>query len=142
MNMERAAGAARSLPGKKIAAAIIWFVGLGMTAVVVGELAPDVSAAMAFGAAVVMQLLLTLVQSRVWAGRGDLFGYVALFVDSLINFGGVMAVMTNIDNVGSVQAFTASTVGYAGDWPDPLKALLALAASAAIAGLPERLWKD
>ena len=140
--MERAAGAARAIPGKKIAAAIIWFIGLSMTAVVVTELAPGVSSATAFGAGVALQLVLTLVQSRVWAGRGDLFGYVALFIDALINFGGVMAIMVNVDRVGSVQAFTASTIGYAGAWPDPLKALLALAVACAIAGLPERLWKD
>jgi len=139
--MERMQGAARNMPGGKIAAGLIWFVGLSMTAVAVNEMS-GWPAAQSFGAAIVLQVILTLTQSKVWAGRGGIFSYTALFIDAVINFGGVMALLANIDDVGSVQAMSATFAGYSGDWPMWFKGVLAFAASALIAGLPEYLWKE
>jgi hypothetical protein len=138
--MERAQGLARSLPGAKIAAVLVWLTGLSMTAVAVYEMTfwPQ---SQTFFAAIVLQLALTLIQSDVWIGRGGIFPYSALAIDTTINFGGVMALLANVDNVGSVQAITATFLGYQGDWPMIVKGALALAASALIAGLPEFLWK-
>ena len=139
--MERTMGAVREIPGRKVAAVVVWLLGCFMTAVVITELT-EVQGFGAFAAGAALQLVLTFTQSRVWSGRGDIIAYAALAVDAAINFGGVMSVIVNIDRVGSVQALTATMVGYSGAWPMWAKGLLALIIAALIAGLPEKLWKE
>jgi hypothetical protein len=130
----------RSLPGGKIAGSLVWLLGVGMTAAAVDQITdwdPGVSIAFAVG----LQIALTIGQSPVWTGRGDVFSYAALIIDAIINFGGVLAVLVNIDQMGSIQAITATFLGYVGPWPNWIKGILALVVSALIAGLPEYLWK-
>jgi hypothetical protein len=130
----------KDFPGRRIAAAVVWLLGAYMTAVVMTELT-GASGFTAIVAGAALQLVLTFTQSRVWVGKGDMIAYAALAVDAIINFGGVMAVMVNIDRVGSVQALTA-TIGYNGAWPMWAKGIMALGVAALIAGLPEKLWKE
>jgi hypothetical protein len=99
------------------------------------------SAGALFTMTVVLQLVLTLGQSPVWAGRGGMLSYVCLFIDATFNFGGVMSFMVNVDQMGSVQAMGATFFQWGGDLPLPLKGALALFLAAVIAGLPEYLWK-
>jgi hypothetical protein len=101
--------ALKDLPGRRIAAAVVWLLGCYMTAVVITELT-GASGFTAIAGGAALQLVLTFTQSRVWIGKGDAIAYAALAVDAIINFGGVMAVMVNIDRVGSVQALSATGV--------------------------------
>jgi hypothetical protein len=130
-----------NMPGNKIAAGLIWGLGCFMTIAALSQAAPpEMSGGAIMALAIGLQVVLTLGQSPVWAGRGGLISYVLLGTDAIINFGGTMAVLANIDDVGSVQAMTATFVGYGGEWPMFVKGLLALFVSAVIAGLPEYLW--
>jgi hypothetical protein len=129
----------RSLPGGKIAGGVVWFLGVGMTYAAVDQMTAWDSGATIFFA-IGLQIALTLGQTPVWAGRGDVFSYAALLTDSVINFGGVFAVLVNLDQMGSLQALT-SLVGFYGPWPMWVKGVVALAVSALVAGLPEYLWK-
>jgi hypothetical protein len=136
----RELGGAPRVPGNRAASAVIWGVGLVMTYAALDQ-ATAWSAAAVAGVAVALQAVLTLGQSPVWRGRGGLISYALLALDTVINFGGVMAIMANIDDVGSVQALTATFGGWQGEWPAALKGALALLAAAVVAGLPEFLWK-
>lgn len=129
------------IPGNKVAAGLIWGLGCFMTVAALSQAAPpEMSQGVIVGLALGLQVVLTLGQSPVWAGRGGLISYVLLATDAIINFGGTMAVLANIDDVGSVQAMSATFIGYSGEWPMVVKGVLALFVSAVIAGLPEYLW--
>lgn len=134
------AAAAGSVPGNKVGSAIIWTVGAVMTYAAFDQIS-GWSPGTLFIMTVVAQVILTLGQSPVWRGRGNLMSYTCLVVDAVINFGGVMAFMVNVDQMGSVQSLGATFFGWAGELPLPLKGGLALFFAAVIAGLPEFLWR-
>lgn len=125
--------------GTKIGAVVIWLIGTVMTYAALDQMT-DWEGGKTLMAAVALQVVLTVGQSPVWRGRGGVISYVMLAVDAVINFGGTMAILANIDQMGSVQAITATFLDYSGDWPGWLKGLLALVAAAFVAGLPEFLW--
>lgn len=133
-------GGPRNVPGNKLAGAIIWVIGCVMTYAALDQMT-------AWGAgtllvlSVLLQYVLTIGQSPVWRGRGDGISYALLVVDAVINFGGTMAVLANLDQMGSVQALGSTFAGYAGVWPTWLKGMVALVAAGLVAGLPEFLWK-
>lgn len=133
-------GRVRDVPGNKVGAAIIWITGAYMTREFLGQITPLESGALLLWAFVI-QVVLTLGQSPVWRGRGDAISYTCLIADAVINFGGVMFFMANIDDSGSVQALSGAFFGSSGEWPLFVKGLLALFFAAIIAGLPEYLWK-
>jgi hypothetical protein len=131
---------ARDVPGNKIGSAIIWGLGTFMTYAALDQMS-DWSRGSLFMLAIGIQIVLTLGQSPIWKGRGNAIGYTCLAVDSMFNFGGVMAFMVNIDQVGSVRAMAATFFEMDSGMPMPLKGLIALFFAAIIAGLPEYLWK-
>jgi hypothetical protein len=132
--------AARNVPGNKVGAGIIWTAGAVMTYQFFDQIT-SVEGPGILLVAIVCQLVLTLAQGPVWRGRGGAIGYTALFIDAVINFGGVMFYLANIDQAGSVQAIMSSFFGMSGELPMIVKAVLALAIAAIVAGLPEYLWK-
>lgn len=132
--------AARSVPGNKVGAGVIWVVGAVMTYQFFDQITEATGGGVLM-VAVVCQLVLTLAQGPVWRGRGGAISYAALFVDAVINFGGVMFYLANIDQAGSVQAIMSSFLGMSGEMPMIVKATLALIVAAIVAGLPEFLWK-
>lgn len=132
--------AGRQASPAKIAAGIIWVMGCIMTYAAIDQMVDWGSGAILMFA-LALQAVLTAGQSPVWRGRGSLISYALLLVDTIINFGGTMAVLVNVDDVGSVQALAATFAAYSGEWPLWIKGLLALGVSAMIAGLPEFLWK-
>lgn len=133
-------GRGLNLPANRVAAGIIWCLGLVMTTAALGQMTPLLNGLILFGLAVGLQIALTVGQTPVWEGRGSLFAYVLLGIDTVINFGGTMAMLVNVDQVGSVQALQATFLGGAGAWPMWAKGVLALMVSAGIAGLPEYFW--
>lgn len=94
-----------------------------------------------FMATIIIQFVLTLGQSPVWTGRGNMLSYTCLLIDTVFNFGGCMAFMANVDQMGSVQSMGVTFFQWSGELPMPLKGVLALFIAAVIAGLPEYLWK-
>ena len=132
--------AKRDVPGNKVGAAVIWVIGAYMTYEFFGQITP-LAAGQLLLLTMAVQIVLTLGQSPVWRGRGSLISYALLAVDTVINFGGVMFFMANIDQAGSVQALSGALLGSSAPWPIFAKGLLALFFSAVIAGLPEFLWK-
>lgn len=133
-------GSKANLSPTKISAGVIWTIGLIMTFAALDQ-AVEWNGAQVLGASILIQIALTFGQSPVWRGRGDIFSYTLLITDAVINFGGTMAIMVNIDDVGSVQAISATFANYNGEWPIWIKGLIALVAAAFVAGLPEYLWK-
>lgn len=131
---------APNVPGNKLGASIIWAIGCGMTYAALDQMT-DWGPGALFGFTIALQAVLTFGQSPVWSGRGSLISYVMLGIDAVINFGGTMAVLVNLDQMGSVQALSATFADYQGDWPMWLKGIIALLAAALVAGLPEFLWK-
>lgn len=129
-----------NVPGNKIGAFIIWVIGCAMTYAALDQMTEWGPGSM-FGFSLALQAVLTFGQSPVWSGRGSLISYAMLGIDAIINFGGTMAVLVNLDQMGSVQALTATFAEYQGDWPMWLKGIVALGAAALVAGLPEFLWK-
>jgi hypothetical protein len=129
-----------TLPGYRIIAGVIWATGLFMTYNFLDQIT-ELGAGQTVIAAVVCQVILTWGQSPVWNGRGGLIGWVALSLDALINFGGIMFFVANIDQAGSVIALAGSFGADGGDWPMWVKAIIALVLSAIVAGLPEYFWK-
>ena len=127
------------ISGGKIAAFVIWCLGVYMTNKFFEQ--------MGFGGeyrvflALAIQVVLTMGQGPVWAGRGNILSYSLLFFDALINFGGCLAFSTGLDRAGSVQAFTGSFFSWNGDFPVLFEAIVALFIASLIAGLPEYLWK-
>ena len=136
----RGEGRGLNIPANKIAAGIIWCLGLIMTTAAMGQMMPWQNGLILFGLAVGLQITLTVGQAPVWEGRGSLFAYALLGIDTVVNFGGTMAVLVNVDQVGSVQALQATFLGGAGAWPMWAKGGLSLVVSAGIAGLPEYFW--
>lgn len=128
------------VPGNKVGAGIIWIVGCVMTYAAIDQATPW-PAGWVLVAAVALQVVLTVGQSPVWAGRGSLISFTLLALDTIINFGGTMAIFANLDDVGSVQALTATFGGFSGEWPMWIKGCVALFFAAVVAGLPEFLWK-
>jgi|GEM_PF-7128192 len=133
-------GGGRSVPGNKVAASIIWGIGCIMTYAALDQMT-DWSPGALFGLTLALQIILTVGQSPVWSGRGSMISYALLVVDAVINFGGTMAILVNVDQMGSVMALTATFADYQGAWPMWLKGIVALVAAAIVAGLPEFLWK-
>jgi len=129
----------RDLPGFRIGAAVVWLIGAVMTYNFFAQTS-DLGTGWLLLLTIGVQIVLTLAQSPVWHGRGSLISYTAIAVDALINFGGVMYFVANIDQAGSTQALM-SVFGVSGGWPMPLKAVLAAFLSAVVAGLPEYLWR-
>jgi hypothetical protein len=128
-----------TLPGYRIIAGVIWATGLFMTFNFFDQIT-ELGVGQTLLAAMVCQVILTWGQSPVWSGRGGLIGWVALSLDALINFGGIMFFVANIDQAGSVIAL-AGSFGVSGEWPMLVKAIIALVLSAIVAGLPEYFWK-
>jgi len=133
-------GGGRNITGNKVAAGILWAIGCVMTYAALDQMT-DWNPGTLFGLTLALQWGLTAGQSPVWRGRGDAISYTLLAVDAVINFGGTMAILVNIDQMGSVQALTATFADYQGAWPMWLKGIVALVAAAIVAGLPEFLWK-
>jgi len=133
-------GGGRSVPGNKVAASIIWGIGCIMTYAALDQMT-DWNPGALFGLTLALQIILTVGQSPVWSGRGSMISYALLVVDAVINFGGTMAILVNIDQMGSAMALTATFTGWQGIWPMWIKGVLALVAAAIVAGLPEFLWK-
>jgi len=133
-------GARRNIPGNRIAAGAIWATGAVLTYAALGQIS-EFSPAQLFLVTLVLQFVLTKAQSPVWHGRGNLIGYTCLFVDTVFNFGGVMAFVANLDQMGSVQALGATFFSSSAAMPMPIKGVLALFFAAVIAGLPEYLWE-
>lgn len=129
-----------ALPGYRIIAVVIWATGLFMTYNFFDQIV-DLGAGGVILSAAVAQVILTWAQSPVWNGRGGLIGWVALFIDALINFGGIMFFVAGIDRAGSVVALAGSFGASEGEWPMWVKAIIAMALSAIVAGLPEYFWK-
>jgi hypothetical protein len=136
--MERG-GKGVSFSAPKAAALVIWILGLGMTYAAINQMT-TMNSFMAALLAVSVQLALTVGQGPVWAGRGGVFAYSLLVIDAIINFGGVMAIFVNVDQVGSVQALQATFIGTSSMWPMWVKGIVALVISAGVAGLPEYFW--
>src|SRR5688500_12945520 len=111
------------VPGNKIGAAVIWLTGAYMTYAAFDQMTPW-SPGSLFLMTAVTQIILTLGQSPVWRGRGGLIAYTCLLVDAVINFGGVMSFMVNVDAMGSVQSLGSTFFGWSGDLPLPMKGVL------------------
>lgn len=149
MGREMSGGVA--LPGYRPIAVLMWGTGLYMTYQFLYQI---VGAGLGMGwtfiTSLILQIILTYGQSPVWNGRFGAIGVTCLLVDALINFGGVMFFIANIDRAGSVVALVGSfgvqvsNVGGAAslDWPMGVKAIIALVFAAMIAGLPEFFWKQ
>lgn len=133
-------GTRPNVPGNKIGAGIIWTIGCIMTYAALDQMT-EWGPGTLFGVSLALQAVLTFGQSPVWSGRGSIIAYAMLGIDAVINFGGTMAVLVNLDQMGSVQALTTTFADYNGAWPMWLKGIIALAAAALVAGLPEFLWK-
>ena len=132
-------GGVRTISGSKLTSVMIWGVGCYMTHAFFTQ--------MNFGGdyrlflAVVIQVVLSIGQSPVWSGRGNILSWALLIADAVINFGGCMSFSAGLDKTGSVQALLGSFAGWTGDIPTFIEAFLALFIAAIVAGLPEYLWK-
>lgn len=129
-----------TITGNRVASAVVWGVGAAMTYAALDQMT-EWGAGGVFLGAITLQGTLTWGQSPVWKGRGGAIAYALLALDAVINFGGTMAVLSNIDQMGSVQALGATFADYSGPWPMWLKGVVALVFSAIVAGLPEFLWE-
>ena len=139
MTATAATARSHSVPGHKIVSVLVWALGCFMTHQFFLQI--RFGGEFTFLLAVVVQLVLTVAQGPVWAGRGNIISYTALALDALINFGGVLAFVSNIDQSGSFQAFTGSLIGWTGNLPFWFEGLAACFLSAIVAGAPEALWK-
>lgn len=123
----------------KLAGFVIWAIGCWMTYAFLDQVT-DWGGATSLFAAVAGQFLLTKGQSPVWRGDFSVIPVAFLAADAVINFGGCMAVLANIDQAGSVKALAATFVAYEGTWPMPVKGVLALFVASIVAGTPEYFW--
>jgi hypothetical protein len=131
----------------KIVAIVVWLFGTIMTFNFMNQTTSGSwefiqLAAISFG----IQLVLTLGQSPIWTGSTKTWQISAMSLfclvsDVLINFGGALSVMAQVDASGSIQAFSSTFFGTSADFPMWVKGMLALIVSIAIAGLPEYLWR-
>jgi len=130
-----------SLPGSKIAAGVVWCIGAFMTAQFLiqatGQNTPWIWL-LALGG----QYVMTLAESPIWWGKPNPIAIMLLVADMIINFGGCMAILNGVDQTGSAQAITATFLGWTGAWPGPIKGLLSFVVAAAVAALPEALWRQ
>ena len=128
-----------SVPGNRIVSVLVWGLGCYMTHQFFVQI--RFGGEFTFLLAVIVQLVLTVAQGPVWAGRGNIVSYTALALDALVNFGGVLSFVANVDQSGSFQAFTGSLIGWTGNLPFWFEGLAACFLSAIVAGAPEALWK-
>jgi hypothetical protein len=122
-----------------LAGVLLWLVEVYMAYNFVTPLMPSSSGFFVALMAFIIQIALTAGQMPVFEGRGGMLSYVCLFIGAVINFGGVMSLMVNIDQVGSVQALQASFGGTPGPWPIQAKAFMGLVFSAILCPTPEYL---
>lgn len=142
--------AARRSPNylTKVSAIIIWMIGVLLTFNFLLQVVIGLNTISILVLAIALQIVLTVAQSPIWMNRFPgmnisfrFFSVACLCIDALINFGGVLDIISRIDQAGSVQAIAVTFFGYAGVWPMWLKGIIAAFVSFVLAGLPEYLWK-
>lgn len=121
------------------AATLVW---LGsayttMLAVVAMKVHPDYAIWAAFG----VQSVLTLLESRIWQGKGGVLEWLALGIDVLVNMGGTWQWVKHIDKTPA-WVMLRETLGA----PERLNSLsllgIALVIAVLLAYSPEGIWRQ
>lgn len=143
--MYRATQAATSLrgmlTGNRIAAIIVWFVGVWTTGMALQEM--GIPADEVFLKAGALQLILTIGQRPLWRhSRFAFVGIVFVGVDVFFNFGGIWPFAQNIDKTTAWAAFVAAFYGTQVTALAWARAGFGLIVSLAIAAGVEWLWYE
>lgn len=131
----------RAIPTNRIAAVLIWIVGVGTTYACISTLLPGVVWYVPLGVSAITQLVLTLVESPALNLRPDLPSVIALVMDVLLNVGGLFFPLMRLGETGVGKAIaTAFNVPpqMTGITTFILAALLGFVLSAA----PEKIWNS
>lgn len=131
--------ARRAIPVNRIAAVLIWCLGVGTTYACISILLSGIIWYVALATAAAVQAVLTLVESPAINLRPDLPSVIALVFDILLNVGGLFFPLMRLGETGIGQAIaTAFNVPAAmgGLTTFVLAALIGFVLSAA----PEKIW--
>lgn len=134
--------ARRQLPplnGNRIAAVIVWLVGVGSTYLGIKVFTAGAPWWLPASAALIAQLVLTFGERGVWRGRPSFAGLGALAIDVALNAGGIFPYMFRLGETPPAQMVI--TVFGGGRQVAPLSAMIAaIVLGFLIAALPEDLW--
>jgi hypothetical protein len=93
--------------------------------------------------AMLFQLGFTLAEQPVFRGKGNIFGYAILALDSAINAGGIYQWVRNIDltpTYAMLNSAVVNTSGYSVSLGPLADVVISLAVGVLIAFLPEGVW--
>jgi hypothetical protein len=124
---------------RKVAAGLIWLIGLWTTEAFIRQIG---FADSTWLIAICVQAGLTGAQSAFWNHRATILAAIAVTIDTLINFGGLYPYLFNIPGTDTyLQLQRAFPLLVPATPPVWLIGVIALIICAAIAGLPELIWR-
>lgn len=126
------------LAAPRIAAGIIWSASVWTTANAIAHL--GVSGYWLMAGGIVVQVMLTALESQIWSGRGSLIEWLALVVDILINMGGLWPWIQNIDQTPTWDMLIQA-MGAPSDLGNFSKLAVCILPAVFLAYAPERMWR-
>jgi hypothetical protein len=124
----------------KLIAVVIWVLGVGTTYVVVADL--GLGGVLGIAVALLVQLVLTRLESPAWRGERNMVAYAAVALDTLVNIGGTWTVVKELHTVTPVRAISEMFGAGVG----PVTGVIAFAVCSVLglllAAAPETIWND
>ena len=139
VNGEPATKRLNPIVDNRIAAAVVWLAGVGLTATALLAMLVNVPVWLAVTVAVVAQGILTWSERAVWRGKPTSVGIGALILDVLMNAGGVFAYVRNIGDTPTVTMLMEA-FGLTGDVSPIAAMIVSLVIGFLIAAAPEEFW--
>jgi len=125
--------------GPRLAAMIVWLVGVSATATALVGMGVKIGATATISA-MALQLVFTVIERPLWRGsKYGFIGFACIGFDAWFNFGGVWPFAKNIDKTPS-WAYSVEALNMQSAPPDAIRVGFALIVSIAIAGAVEWLW--
>ena len=126
--------------GNRLAALVIWCFGLGATWLLFSGWLPTAPWYVALAPAFVTQVILTWVERGAWRGMPSSIAFSAVFLDALLNAGGVYPFMKRLPQT-SVGVMLTDVLG-SGTVLHPFAAIVAaFLLGLFTAAAPENLWR-
>ena len=127
------------LNGNKIAAIVVWIIGVGSTWLGIKVFLDNPPWYVPFIAALIAQFVLTWGEKAIWRGRASIAGIAALVIDIGLNAGGIYPYALRLGETPTAQMIVSVFGGGRQNAPRS-DMIAAVILGFIIAALPEELW--